>query len=73
VDFDDAYKVWDATHLMCMAANLQMVFYKDSRNDVLVKFLHNEQETDLPLLRPFSAPYYKWQDVMEYFLNRLKQ
>ena len=73
VDFDDAYKVWDATRLMCMAANLQMVFYKDSRNDVLVKFLHNEQETDLPLLRPFSAPYYKWQDVREYFLNRLKQ
>jgi len=73
LDFDNAYKEWDATHLMCMATNLQMIFYRNSQNDVLVKFLHNEKETYLPLLTPSSSPYYKWKDVREYFIKRLKK
>lgn len=45
-----------------MAANLQMVFYRNSAGHVLVKFLHNERELTLPL-NSSAAPYYDWNDV----------
>ena len=49
---------------MCMASNLQMVFYRSKRSDdILVKFLYQEQETRLRKLEPFYGPYYKWEDV----------
>ena len=45
-----------------MAANLQMIFYRDAEGDVLVKFLLHEQEVLLPLDSPL-APYYSWEEV----------
>ncbi len=32
-----------------MGANLQLIFYRDKKNDILVKFLLNECEVTLPL------------------------
>jgi len=45
-----------------MAANLQMVFYKNDKGSVLVKFLHNEREVRLPIPSKY-APYYEWEEV----------
>ena len=47
------------------AGNLQIVFYKHRKNDVLVKFFINERETYLITLP--GGPYYKWDDVKEAF------
>ena len=47
------------------AGNLQMVFYRNKKNDVLVKFYINERETTLITLP--GGPYYKWDDVKEAF------
>lgn len=44
-----------------LAANLQMVFYKNRKGDVLVKFLINEKECALKALP--GGPYYAWEDV----------
>ncbi len=46
-----------------MASNLQIIFYRNKANDVLVKFLYQEQERLLRGLEPFEGPYYKWETV----------
>ncbi len=44
-----------------LAANLQMVFYRNRKGNVLVKLLVNEKESTLNALS--GGPYYKWEDV----------
>ena len=46
-----------------MASNLQIIFYRNKDNDILVKFLYQEQERLLRGLEPFEGPYYKWETV----------
>ena len=64
---------WQDFRISPMAANLQMVFYRKASetthsgnpdNEILVKFLLNEEETTLPAISPSVAPcYYNWNDV----------
>ena len=46
-----------------MASNLQMIFYRNKKGDVLVKFLYQEKERLLRGLEPVTGPYYRWEDV----------
>ena len=46
-----------------MASNLQMIFYRGKKGDVLVKFLYQEEERLLRGLEPLTGPYYRWEDV----------
>ncbi|UQB69239.1 histidine-type phosphatase [Epilithonimonas zeae] len=64
----EVYKVWNAYEVAPMAANLQMIFYRNKKNDVLVKFLHNENEVHIPI-KTNSFPYYQWNDVKVYLEN----
>lgn len=66
---EEAYKVWADFKVMPMAANIQIVFYKDSRSHTLVKILHNERECRLPDVKTDRFPYYEWADVREYLLS----
>jgi len=54
---------WMGFWNICMASNLQMIFYKNEAGDVLVKFLYQEQERLLRGLEPYQGPYYKWETV----------
>ncbi len=54
-----------------MAANLQMVFYRNRAGDVLVKFLQNEVESWIPIDTDVY-PYYHWNEVREYFITLLE-
>lgn len=55
---------WQDFRISPMAANLQMVFYKNAEGTVIVKFLLNEEETTIPALTPcLFETYYKWEDV----------
>ncbi len=47
-----------------MSANLIMVFYRNDKGCILVKFLHNEREIRLPI-ESQTAPYYNWNDVKD--------
>lgn len=67
---EEAYSSWPGAKLCTFASNLQMIFYKNRKGDVLVKFLANEQETLIPEIEPFSGPYYKWEDVKKYIENK---
>ncbi len=56
---------YSGTELCPMGANLQLIFYKDKNNEVIVKALLNEEETSFGI--PSSiAPYYRWTDLKPY-------
>lgn len=65
---EKAWEVWDASEMMPMASNLQIVFYRNifSRK-VLVKLLFNERETSIPALG--SGPYYPWDELRAYLAS----
>lgn len=62
------YKVWSNFKVAPMGANIQMIFYrKKGSDDILVKFLHNEQETIIPPVQSNIVPYYNWNDLKNYY------
>lgn len=67
---EEAYGRWPGAKLCTFASNLQMVFYKNRRGEVLVKFLANEQETLIPELKSYSGPYYRWETVKNRIENK---
>ena len=62
-------KGWYCFEQMPMGSNLQMIFYKNPKGEVLVKLLRNERETTIPALKPYKGPYYRWKDLRNYFVN----
>lgn len=67
-DLKNLYKYISIDKLIPMAANIQLIFYqKDGSDDVLVKFLLNENETTLPAVKTDVAPYYYWKDLKAYW------
>ncbi|RRD89356.1 histidine-type phosphatase [Bacteroides heparinolyticus] len=70
----EVYKVWSDFKVVPMAANIQMVFFRNEKretDDILVKFLHNENEVHIPVHTDIF-PFYKWNDVESYYRNLLK-
>ena len=60
---------WYAFFQIPMAANCQMVFYKDKKGEVLAKVLYNEKEVLLPGIEPVSGPYYSWPALKAHFIQ----
>ena len=52
-----------------MGTNLQMVFYRDRKGDVLVKILYNERETKIPAVEAWQGPYYRWEDLRAHLVR----
>lgn len=68
---DDLAKSWRNYEIFPMAGNIQLIFYKHKKNkDILVKALLNEVEQTLPI-KTFNPPYYRWDDLRNYYLNKL--
>ncbi len=64
---------WDLASKIGMSSNVQIVFYKNRKNDILVKFLYNEKETTVPALEAdYNGVYYSWNKVREYYLSNIK-
>ncbi len=59
----ESWKGCPAWRWMSMASNLQLVFYRRAKSDILFKVLYNEQEMQLRGLTPVAGPYYKWDDL----------
>lgn len=55
-----------------MAGNIQMIFLRNEKDpsDVIVKFMLNEREITIPL-EAFSRPYYKWNRVRDFYMEKL--
>ena len=69
-DADPVTEKWDVGKYMCMASNLQLVFYRNKTDKVLVKILYNEKETTIPALTPYINCYYDWTALREHLLSR---
>ena len=60
--------------LLPMAANLQMIFYKNAQGRVLVQLLHNEHPATISNLSPLTSyllPLYYWEDLKQHVADRL--
>lgn len=69
-DLKELYKSWSDYKFIPMGANLQLVYYRNAKGDVLVKCLLNEEEVTLPVT-PVTGPYYRWNDVLDYYEDML--
>lgn len=78
---------WIGHHNICMASNIQMIFYKKGGKadrqkggeadrqkggeDILVKVLYNEIERPIVGLTPVKDCYYRWEDVKSLWQQKL--
>lgn len=65
---------WINYRIFPMGANVQFIFYRANPKDkdILVKVLLNEEEATLPLTA-VSGPYYRWSEVREYYLEKIRK
>lgn len=63
---------WQAEKIAPMAANIQLIFYRqsDQTQPILVKVLLNEQAVHLPISTAYY-PYYKWSELNAYYQEKL--
>lgn len=61
---------YDFARAMPMAANMQMVFYRNRKGMVLVKILVNESEAKIPGLP--GGPYYPWAALSDYLKSKIQ-
>ena len=72
-DMDDLHNHFALFRLIPMAGNIQLIFFrKQDSDDILVKFLMNENETSIPIATD-CYPFYHWKDVSAYYRNMLKE
>lgn len=75
-DPEKYWTAWQDCVLSPMAANVQLVFYRnaaDSSKPVLVKLLHNENEILLDAeVKPVTGPYYDWNEVKTYWMSQIE-
>ncbi len=66
----DLFKSYADFKISPMGGNLQMVFFKDDKGEVIVKFMLNEREVAIPVATDM-APFYRWTDVRDYYQSIL--
>ena len=74
-DLDNLDTYWRNYRIFPMGCNIQLVFYRPKKGktgDILVKALLNEREAYMPTSTD-SWPYYKWQDLRQYYLDKLNK
>ena len=64
----DFYKNFADFKIAPMAGNIQIVFFRNKKNDddIIVKFMLNERETSIPITTDI-APFYHWNDVKAFY------
>ena len=70
-DLNTLHEHWRNYEIFPMGCNIQMVFYRNASNDILVKVLLNEHEATLPF-HTTQFPYYRWDDIKPYYVEKLK-
>lgn len=71
VSFDEIPARWNDPMNIPLASNLQIIFYRSKKSqDILVKFVYNDEERTIAGLEPVSGVYYKWNDVKNFVNDR---
>ena len=85
-DMENLHNTFSIFRLIPMAGNVQLIFFRPlptsprersacgqtNPDDVLVKFLMNENETSVPI-KTDCYPFYHWKDVSNYYRTMLKE
>ncbi len=72
-DPDKFYQAFADFKIAPMAGNIQLIFFRSPKEkEVLVKFLHNEQEIAIPVATE-TFPFYPWSAVREYYMQKIKK
>ena len=69
--FESVNSIWNSSVSICMASNLQFIFYRNKSGNVLVKVLYNEKETSIPAVPSVYGNYYRWSDLEKYLESLL--
>ena len=64
-DMEHLKDVWNDYELSPMSANVQLIFYRNRKDDVIVKLMLNEKVCTIPL-ESDMAPFYHWKDLSPY-------
>ena len=56
--------------ILPMAANMQMIFFRGQKGEVIVRLLHNERDFSLPIPAVMEH-YYRWSDIKAYMADRI--
>ena len=70
-DIERLPEVWCDSRITSMAVNVQFVFYRNKRGDILVRVLHSERDIRLPI-KCDNYPFYKWEDLRTYCLSQCR-
>ena len=72
-DMEDLHNHFAIFRIIPMAGNIQLIFFrKQNSDDILVKFLMNENETSIPI-KTDCYPFYHWKEVEHYYRNMLEE
>ncbi len=69
-DLDNLHNVWRSYDIIPKACNVQLIFYRNRSDDILVKALYNEREVTLPT-QTDSFPYYHWKELKDYYEQKI--
>lgn len=70
LSFDEIAEKWYSPRNVPLASNLQLVFYRNAKGRVLVKFVYNSVERHLYELKAVESVYYDWEEVKARFMPR---
>ena len=58
-------EVWCDSRISSMSVNVQLIFYRNKKGEVLVRFLRSERDIRIPV-KTDCYPFYKWEDFRNY-------
>lgn len=78
-DLESVADHWAAYNNAHMGGNVQWIFFRNKKGEVIVRFLLNEEEAVLPSSVPFYRdakgkelrPFYRWEDVRKFYLAKI--
>lgn len=64
-------EVWCDSRITSMSVNVQFIFYRNKKGDILVRMLHSERDIRIPV-KTDCYPFYKWEDFRAYCVAQCK-
>lgn len=65
--------VWDASKIIPLSANVQWIFFKNAAGNYLIKIMLNEKDARIKGLNTKAFPYYQWNDVRSFYMQKLNR
>ena len=58
---------WNISIVSPMAANLQMIFFRDKKGNIKVRVMYNEKDAELPVA---GGPFYDWEVLRAFLVSK---